>query len=112
MSINTGLRHCRQVLLPWTKRSRVGDQYVLFSLVGICSNLKPKALMLMFRLLLNSSVTNRRVNALENVTIPKIEGILDYIARELDELEREGTFWVCTSIGSLSPFPLHRHQLT
>jgi len=46
-------------------------------------------------MLLNFSVTNRRVNALENVTIPKIEGILDYIARELDELEREGTFWVC-----------------
>jgi len=34
-------------------------------------------------------VTNRRVNALENVTIPKIKGVLDYISRELDELERE-----------------------
>lgn len=34
-------------------------------------------------------VTNRRVNALENVTIPHIEGILAYIEKELDELERE-----------------------
>jgi V-type H+-transporting ATPase subunit D len=34
-------------------------------------------------------VTNRRVNALENVTIPRIVKILADINRELDELERE-----------------------
>ena len=34
-------------------------------------------------------VTNRRVNALENVTIPKIVAVIDMINRELDELERE-----------------------
>lgn len=35
-----------------------------------------------------AKVTNRRVNALENVTIPRMEGVIKYINRELDELER------------------------
>mmetsp|Transcript_32109 Transcript_32109/g.54150 ORF Transcript_32109/g.54150 Transcript_32109/m.54150 type:complete len:266 (+) Transcript_32109:152-949(+) len=34
-------------------------------------------------------ITNRRVNALENVTLPRISSTIDYINRELDELERE-----------------------
>jgi V-type H+-transporting ATPase subunit D len=34
-------------------------------------------------------ITNRRVNALENVTIPRIVGTINEINRELDELERE-----------------------
>merc|ERR1712025_846161 len=34
-------------------------------------------------------ITNRRVNAIEHVIIPKIERTLAYIISELDELERE-----------------------
>jgi len=37
-------------------------------------------------------VTNRRVNAIEHVIIPKIERTLAYIISELDELEREEFF--------------------
>lgn len=37
-------------------------------------------------------VTSRRVNALENVVIPRIQGAIEYIKRELDELEREDFF--------------------
>ena len=34
-------------------------------------------------------VTNRRVNAIEHVIIPRIENTLEFITAELDELERE-----------------------
>lgn len=34
-------------------------------------------------------VTNRRVNALEFVVLPKIEGTIKWIESELDELDRE-----------------------
>jgi len=34
-------------------------------------------------------MTNRRVNALEFVLIPRINSIIDYIKQELDEIDRE-----------------------
>eukprot|EP01057_Protomagalhaensia_wolfi_P002513 Protomagalhaensia_wolfi_Nauph_80__2512@NODE_2676_length_1019_cov_195_102041_g2095_i0_p1_GENE_NODE_2676_length_1019_cov_195_102041_g2095_i0NODE_2676_length_1019_cov_195_102041_g2095_i0_p1_ORF_typecomplete_len246_score56_80ATPsynt_D/PF01813_17/2_1e71DUF1722/PF08349_11/5_8e03DUF1722/PF08349_11/3_8e02DUF1722/PF08349_11/0_73_NODE_2676_length_1019_cov_195_102041_g2095_i0110847 len=37
-------------------------------------------------------MTNRRVNALDNVVIPTLENSINYITKELDEMEREEFF--------------------
>lgn len=37
-------------------------------------------------------MTNRRVNALDNVVIPRIEESIGYMSKELDEMEREEFF--------------------
>jgi len=37
-------------------------------------------------------ITNRRVNAIEHVIIPRLERTIDYINSELDEREREEFF--------------------
>ena len=37
-------------------------------------------------------ITNRRVNALEYVVIPRVQGFISYIQKELDEIDREDFF--------------------
>lgn len=38
------------------------------------------------------TLTNRRVNAIQHVVLPRLENTIDYIKSELDELEREEFF--------------------
>lgn len=37
-------------------------------------------------------MTNRRVNALNNIVLPRLDGAINYIVKELDEIEREEFF--------------------
>ena len=52
-------------------------------------------------------VTNRRVNALENVVKPRLENTISYIKGELDELEREEFFRLKKVQVRLSLVPLY-----
>jgi len=42
--------------------------------------------------------TNRRVNAIEHVVIPRLENTIKFIISELDEMDRE-EFYRCASFG-------------
>lgn len=46
--------------------------------------------------------TNRRVNAIEHVIIPRLENTIQYVMSELDEMDREEFFRYETSVGSCS----------
>jgi V-type H+-transporting ATPase subunit D len=46
--------------------------------------------------------TNRRVNAIEHVVIPRLENTIAYIISELDEADRE-EFFRCATVVTVAP---------
>lgn len=69
------------------ENSREKWQFILKSLIKLAS-LQTSFLALDEAI----KITNRRVNALDNVVIPGVEETIRFIDTELDELEREDTF--------------------
>ena len=97
------------VILPVFRHERVeGDSFESFGLAGggrqvekartqfgeLLGKLVKLASLQTSFVALNEAlkVTNRRVNALEHVVIPRMDNTCKYIVKELDELEREDFF--------------------
>ena len=68
--------------------SRMALQQVKGKLVGAKKALQTSVIILDEAI----KLTNRRVNALENVVKPKLENTIAYVISEIDKMEREELF--------------------